>query len=100
MMRETIWKFTVSLNQICDVTLIDMPKGAEVISVVNQREELTFYAKVNSGEKETEIKKFRVAGTGHSLEFTKHWEMKERFIGTVLFMKGDFVLHVYELSET
>lgn len=89
-----VWKFATALCDVTDVTELDMPEGAKVLSAVNQRETLCIYAECDPQARVVK-RRFRVAGTGHPLEQL----VNRRFIGTVVFMGGDLVFHVWELAD-
>lgn len=89
-----VWKFPTPLHALDDVIEVDMPAGAKVLSVVNQREQLCIYAECDP-QAPLKKRKFRVAGTDHPLE----QRVNRRFIGTAVFKGGDLVFHVYELSD-
>lgn len=92
---KSVWKYATPLRELDDVLVIDMPAGAVVLSVANQREHLAVYAEVCPGQRTTTPHRFRIAGTGHPIDM----EPGQRFIGTVLFADGDLVFHVYELPR-
>lgn len=89
-----VWKFATPVNQLDDVIELAMPEGAAVLSAVNQREHLCIYAECDPQAAPVK-RRFRVAGTDHPLTPA----VNRRFVGTVIFMSGDFVLHVYELTD-
>lgn len=91
-MTRTVWKFAVPLTGVTDLLQIDMPVGAKVLSAVNQDEHLVLYALVDP-KANRERRVFRVAGTGHPIE---SFVSSRAFVGTVLFARGKFVLHVFE----
>lgn len=76
---------------------IKFPKQAKILKVGIQTElysdveYLTFWALVDPDEKETEIKKFRIAGTGHEINVT----FSLVYLDTVLCPSG-LVFHVFE----
>lgn len=82
-----IYKYTMPQHEN---VVLDLPKGAQVLSVLNQREDLVLYAKVDPDTSEIEPQQFAVRGTGH--RFTGE---EGTFIGTVSFMGGSFILHVF-----
>ena len=89
---KTIWKFNVGgLGQ----TTIEMPKGAEILSVQAQRGEVVMWAAVDY-RAATEARAFLVVGTGSVEGVDEH---TCRFIGTVQLHNGDLVLHVFEYDN-
>lgn len=82
---RTIWKFT--LQPECS---IEMPSGAEVLSVREQGETICLWALVDP-EATVEMRRFVVLGTGHSVP-----DQPLRFLGTAHLAGGAFVFHVFE----
>jgi hypothetical protein len=71
-----------------------MPRGACLMSVVNQNENLVVYALVNPKELQIDQRLLRVAVTGSDPGRVG----AGKFLGTVLFDNGQFVLHVWDLG--
>lgn len=90
-MTNEVWKFVLPFQ---DEVTIDMPKGAEIISVANQYETLCVWCLVPQPVKERQSRRFRIIETGHPIDCS----MSLRFIGTVLFVEGSLVFHVFEIS--
>jgi hypothetical protein len=90
---KTIWKYSTGLRELDNTIVFAMPEGATVLSVGNQDENLYLWAEVDATAK-PESRSFCVRGTGHP--FTGD---EGRFIGSVIFMGGSLVFHVYELKE-
>lgn len=80
------------------VTLVDMPIGAEVISVEAQGEDLCCWAWVDPHTPHKVVRKFALLATGVVLNPVAAKMLKDEytFKNTVLFSDGIFVLHVYE----
>lgn len=92
---RTIWKYTTGLRELDNGIGFAMPAGAKVLSVGNQNENLCLWVEVDDTAKTIpESRSFRVVGTGHPLSGDEG-----RFIGSVLFLGGSLVFHVYELKE-
>lgn len=87
-----IWKYTLPVS---DHPVVSMPKGARVLSVDVQHGDVQVWVLVDP-EAPTELRKFRMAGTGHSLE--KEIESL-RFIGTVQMMGGNLIWHIFENNK-
>jgi hypothetical protein len=99
MMPMQVWKYSKPLPEIDDVIEFQMPRGTKVLSVGNQHETLTFWCEVDSSQPpETSARRFRVAGTGHPLDEFGGF-LRGRFLGTVQFMGGSLVFHVYAEHE-
>lgn len=88
-MRNAIWKYP--LEQIADTIGIDMPKGAEILTLQMQNSEPCIWAFVNP-EAKKEKRFFRIIGTGHLIE-----PEERKYIGTFQLMSGALVFHLYEL---
>ena len=84
----TIWKFPLELTNKQEV---QMPVGANVISVDNQHGQICMWALVND-EAEKETRTFEVVGTGHYMR-----DIDRDFVGTV--QQGPFVWHVFEVTS-
>ena len=84
-----IWKFNF---EITDYIELEMPKGAEILSVQTQHETPCIWAGITAGNG-TEIRKFRVFGTGQPITMN---ENGLKFIGTFQLMNGSFVGHLFE----
>lgn len=88
-MSKAIWKYPLEITGEQGIT---MPKGAKIIAVGNQYENLALWAIVNP--EQGGIKEFRkiyIYGTGHSTD-----EIKGSYIGTVLMRDGSLVWHIFE----
>lgn len=88
----TIWKFPL---KITGVQAVEMPKGAKILTVQMQHDEMCIWAIVNP-DVEKQKRLFRVIGTGHPIE-SKGIEALE-YIGSV--QQSDlFVWHLYEVTS-
>jgi hypothetical protein len=82
---KQIWKFKV-------MGVIEMPKGAEILTVkVQDLNNVCIWTKVDP-EMETESRMFVVIGTGHSFDDTN-----KEYIGT--YLDGPFVWHLFEIKK-
>lgn len=86
-MKE-IWKFTIL---IIDRVQVQMPVGAEVLSVCEQYQKIVLYALVSPSQPMS-TRDFTVVGTGH----TVHDSHRMKFIGTVSLSHGFSMFHVFE----
>lgn len=87
----TIWKFALDIN-LGGEHIVEMPQGAKIISVIDQKDFPTVYAIV-SPEAEKEQIRFHVIGTGW-----RHVEPRIQtlpFVGTIKTHNGHFVWHVF-----
>lgn len=87
--EKTIWKFGLEAR---DGVAIDMPKGAEILSLQVQGSTPCIWALCDP-HAEPETRYFRTYGTGHPVE-----SEPGRFIGTYQIMNGALVFHVFEVS--
>jgi hypothetical protein len=87
LIEKSIWKFPLS-GELCD--LIEMPKGAVILSVQTQRGEICIWALVDPNA-ETEKRLFVAVGTGRSINLSTG-----SYIGTVQTSGGSFVWHVFD----
>lgn len=82
---ETIYKY--QLEPIPGQQVIKIPFGFEILSVQNQDEKITIWAKVNKNTPEQYC--FAIYGTGHALR-----NINQQYIGTVKMGNG-LVWHVF-----
>ncbi len=83
----TVFKYTLPIT---NSAALDLPHGAEVLSVLNQREDLVLYVKVDPSEPVIEERHFVVRGTGHPFDGNEG-----AFIGSVSFQGGALIFHVF-----
>ena len=86
---KTVWKFRLEPE-----ILIDMPTGAELLSVHGIGHDIFVWALVDP-DALTEERRFLVFGTGHAI----HDDMSMRFVGTAILDGGSLVFHVFEKVE-
>ena len=79
-----IFKYPIA---VADEQVIEMPFGAEIISVANQNDVICLWAIVDPNSTDKKDVTVQVIGTG------KPMPPVSRFVGTVL--KGPFVWHVF-----
>jgi hypothetical protein len=85
-MTKTIWKYTLEHR-----IQLQMPKGAEVLTVREQGEEICLWALVDpSAEKET--RQFHSFGTGHDVD-----DLPMKYVGTSHLEGGALVFHTFEV---
>jgi len=85
-MPEVVWKYILTEVE----NDIEMPAGAQVLTVAEQHNEICLWAKVNP-ERERVKRTFQVVGTGHA-------ELKgdEAYFGSAQLNNGNLVFHVFE----
>ena len=91
-MIKKIYKYEISPDNI--VTL-NLPFGAELLSVQNQNEHVCLWALVNP--KNTVVKRyFKVFSTGESINLDVNYD----YIGTFQLQNGSLVFHLFEILES
>lgn len=92
-MEKTIWKFKLETT---DNQEIEMPIGAEILTVQTQGENPYLWALVDP-EAEKETRTFEVFGTGHPI----HCDMgvSRNHISTYQLQGGSLVFHVFEYTK-
>jgi hypothetical protein len=85
---ETIYKYEIDPYE----PGIEMPKGAEILTVAFQDEAFYIWAKVNP-DAEKETRNFQAFGTGHSIPEGMGTDYE--YIGTG-FMYNGLVFHAFE----
>ena len=86
---NAIWKFQL---KVTDLQEVEMPKGAQVMSVQEQNGALCLWAAVDS-EQPKENRVIEIIGTGNPIPTTT---TDRHFIGTAQMQKGALVWHVFE----
>jgi len=81
-----VWKFVLQPE-----IEISLPRGAELLSVASQGNDICLWAKVNP-EAEKEKRSFVAFGTGHQIPD----DLNLKFIGTAMIYDGSLVFHVFE----
>ena len=89
---KTIFKYPVPMEDEFEIML---PRGTEILSVQVQRGKPYFWALVDQDEKKSAYRKFRLAGTGHPID----WNNDYRFIGTFQLDGGNLIFHLFEISS-
>lgn len=91
-MKKSIWKFGLETT---DNQEIEMPIGAEILTVQTQHEQPCLWALVHPSA-EKEIRHFEVFGTGHEVSYPTGTDRK--YIGTYQLHGGSLVFHVFEYT--
>ena len=92
-MEKAIWKFGL---EVVDLQDIEMPIGAEILSVQTQYNKVCIWA-VCDPEAKKEKRVFMVKGTGH--KFDDSDLEYATFIGTTQMHEGQLIWHVYEVMR-
>lgn len=82
----TIYKYPIKL---ADVQTLNLPFGAEILTIQMQHGNLCLWAKVQENVGDTEARTIEVFGTGQPMDFDSR-----TYIATV--QDGSFVWHVFE----
>lgn len=77
--------------QTIDFQRVEMPKGAEIISIQTQFDDPCVWAIVES-DNPAELRTFEIFGTGFSFDD----EVKRQYIGTYQLQNGFLVFHCFE----
>lgn len=88
---KSVYKYPVSSD---DYFQLDMPYGAEILSVQVQQGNPYIWALVDKKEDLMVTRKFRLARTGHPIS-----ETNLSFIGTFQLDDGYLVFHLFEIGE-
>ena len=91
-MEKTVWKYP--LETTGDLR-IEMPVGAEILTVQNQMEVPCIWALVNP-EAKTEMRYFRIYGAGHPVI---NKVVKGNYIGNYQLQSGCLIFHVFEYPK-
>lgn len=87
---KSIWKFNF---QIEDNFQIEMPKGAEILSVQSQNDKPALWA-ICDIHAEKEKRNFSIIGTGHRMNMDD-----KKYIGTFQMTEGILVWHLFEIVK-
>jgi hypothetical protein len=90
-MKDTkkIFEYVLSLK---DESELQLPAGAQILSVMEQKNEIVLYAIVNTSVEVTKTISVRVVGTGHAVDFDLN---EYGFVGTVSLHGGALMFHVF-----
>ena len=86
-MSRQIWKFPIDLARTVE---IEMPYGAEPLSVQLQNGEICLWALVDTSERKV-MREVCIVGTGHPYDPCE----VGRYVGTVVTQGGALVWHVF-----
>lgn len=86
-MKGRIYKYPVTIDDVFDV---EMPRGAQVLSVDVQGGRPQMWARVDPSAP-VEQRRFQLRGTGHPLNGNEG-----RFVGTFQMHGGSLVFHLFE----
>lgn len=83
----TVWKYPFTLE-------MELPKGAEVLTVRMQGDQRTIWALVDLSASTLEKRTFLVVGTGSPIE-----ESVQSLTYIDTYLEGGLVMHLFELSD-
>ena len=86
---KSIWKYTL---QPKGIQLLDLPRGAKILSCDVQREDVVIWALVDLEETEIGIVEVTAFPTGQTIDPDRDMGI---FLGTVLLNETRIVLHIY-----
>jgi hypothetical protein len=90
-MTQSIWKYPLKIE---DVQTVRMPRGAEILTVQDQKGVLCLWARVTI-ENPLEDRRFFIYGTGH-----RHTFMHGKYVASAQQKDGELVWHIFEDSES
>jgi len=86
---QAIWKFPL---EVTDSWRVEMPAGADVLTVQTQRDKPFLWAIVDT-EEEVVVRTFATYGTGH-----EHFSISGQYVGTYKLENDFFVFHVFDVT--
>jgi len=87
-MSYAVYKYPIQAGDHIDV---EIPKGAEILTVQTQNDQPCIWALVDE-RAPTERRMFRLAGTGHPIDNPNSL----KYIGTFQLHEGSLVFHLFE----
>ena len=88
-MNKTIYKYEIHPSNL----VLELPEGAEILTVQSQHEEAFIWALVNPYNKKA-FRYFELFGTGHPVPCDMG--INRRYIGTFQLSGGALVFHLFE----
>ncbi len=85
---KTIWKFPI---QIKDIQILNLPLGAEILSIQVQDDQPCLWAEVDSSN-DTEPRRFEIFGTGNPMQ--EDMGIGRKYLASI--QMPPFVWHLYE----
>ena len=90
----TVWKYPLSVE--ASTTFVDLPKGAEILSVATIAGSPHLWALVDPDETELVRRSLITLGTGWKVVSDAPFG---RFVGTITGVKGWMVFHVWDVAS-
>lgn len=88
----SVWKYPI---EIIDFPVVELPRGAKVLTVQSQGEQACLWVLVDPHESVMESRLFRLVGTGHLI---KRSVQELMYLGTFRVRDGDLVFHLFEVT--
>lgn len=88
---KTIWKYQLGIS---GSKILELPLGAEILTVQTQREKPTLWVLVDPDEYNKENRFIESVMTGARL-----LNLNRKYIGTFQLDNGDFIGHVFEILK-
>lgn len=89
-MKQVIWKYKLEMK---DRQELKLPRGAKLLSAIDQRGKVVLYALVDPDPKVPKmVRIIKMFGTGNQCDFA---DFQGTFLGTVKLVSGGFVIHVF-----
>lgn len=94
-MNNIVYKYPL---EVTDKQQINLPKGAEILTIQTQAGAPQMWVHVNSenADQAHELRSFETYGTGHPMKYLQ-MDKERRYIGTYQIENGQFIFHVFEL---
>ncbi len=88
MANRSIYRYKIDIANTQTLTL---PKGAEILSVINHFGDVCIYAIVDTETTEREEYALQCYSTGYTIRHDDSY----KFLGTVVMLDGNFIYHVF-----
>jgi hypothetical protein len=88
-MKKSIWKFVLETT---DTQQIEMPEGAEILTIQTQNEHPCIWALVDPAAPKRKVT-FEILGTGHII-----YDKERKYIGTYQLDNGSLVFHCFLIN--
>lgn len=90
-MTKAVFKYTFRVETL----ELDLPKGAQVLSVHEQHGQACMWVLVDPTQTHMKRRTFKLVATGEPIPDADNL----KFIGTVMLMEGSIVLHAFEVQK-
>jgi hypothetical protein len=93
-MHQRIWKYPLPEGGWDAGITHEMPRNAKILTAQVQHGVICLWAQVQPGQKDAQLRTFRVYGTGQPLP-----DNPGTYVATVQMRTGMLVFHVYEVTN-